>query len=90
MVTRGIYAYIRHPQYTGFLMVTFGMLLEWATLPLLIVWPMLIVIYYRLAKKEEADMAQEFGQAYIDYQQRTGMFLPRLRSSRLSAASAGK
>ncbi len=66
------------------------MLLEWVTPPLLIMWPLLIVIYYRLAKREEADMAQEFGQAYIDYQQRTGMFLPRLRASRLSTASTSQ
>ncbi|HZK65987.1 MAG TPA: isoprenylcysteine carboxylmethyltransferase family protein [Chloroflexota bacterium] len=41
LVTQGIYRYIRHPQYTGFLMITGGMLLEWATLPLLIMYPSL-------------------------------------------------
>lgn len=76
LVTEGIYAYIRHPQYTGFLMVTFAMLCEWATLPLLLMWPVLVVVYYRLARKEEADMEAEFGQAYVDYKNRTSMFLP--------------
>ena len=78
LVTNGIYNYIRHPQYTGFLLVTLGMIFEWATLPLLIMWPLLAMIYYRLAKKEESDIEIEFGQKYLEYRRRTGMFLPQL------------
>jgi methanethiol S-methyltransferase len=81
LVTSGIYAYVRHPQYTGFLLISLGMLLEWATIPLLIMWPILVVLYYRLARKEEKDMEQEFGSAYLEYKQRTSMFLPLRRSS---------
>lgn len=76
LVTAGIYGHIRHPQYTGFLLITLGMLAEWATLPLLIMWPVLAVLYYRLARKEEADMEAEFGQVYRDYRARTAMFIP--------------
>lgn len=78
LVTEGIYHFIRHPQYTGFLLLTLGMLFEWATLPLLIMWPILVILYYRLARREEADMEAEFGAAYRAYRSRTGMFLPRL------------
>lgn len=76
MVTSGIYRFIRHPQYTGFACFTIGMMLEWATLPMLIMWPILATIYYRLARREEADMRTEFGAAYDEYAERTGMFLP--------------
>jgi protein-S-isoprenylcysteine O-methyltransferase Ste14 len=76
LVTQGIYRYIRHPQYTGFLLVTLGMLCEWATLPLLIMWPILVWLYARLARREEADMQAEFGAEYGAYRSRTGMFLP--------------
>ncbi|MTI69702.1 MAG: isoprenylcysteine carboxylmethyltransferase family protein [Firmicutes bacterium] len=76
LVTSGIYAYIRHPQYTGFFLVTLGMILEWATLTLLLMWPTLIILYYRLAKKEEEDMLKEFGEDYKEYKKRTSMFLP--------------
>jgi protein-S-isoprenylcysteine O-methyltransferase Ste14 len=79
LVTNGIYSFIRHPQYTGFMLITLGMLLDWATIPLLIMWPLLIVLYYRLARREEADMEREFGPAYVAYKQHTGMFFPRLR-----------
>jgi protein-S-isoprenylcysteine O-methyltransferase Ste14 len=77
LVTGGLYGYIRHPQYTGFLLITLGMLVEWATIPLLIMWPIMVAIYYHLARKEESDMEKEFGPAYGAYRQRTGMFLPR-------------
>lgn len=56
LVTGGIYKYIRHPQYTGFFMITLGMMLEWVTLPLIILYSLLLVLYYRLAKKEESDV----------------------------------
>jgi protein-S-isoprenylcysteine O-methyltransferase Ste14 len=82
LVTDGIYRYIRHPQYTGFLMITLGMLLDWATLPMLIMWPIMAVMYTRLARKEEAEMVQAFGEQYVTYRQRTGMFLPRLFAGR--------
>jgi len=78
LVTTGIYRYIRHPQYTGFLLMTLGMLCEWATLPMLIMWPLLVLLYVRLAKREEADMCEEFGLSYDAYRSTTGMFLPRL------------
>lgn len=78
LVQQGIYRFIRHPQYTGFLLLTLGMLFEWATLPLLIMWPILVALYYRLAKREEADMEEQFGAEYRAYRARTGMFLPRL------------
>ncbi len=77
LVTRGIYKYIRHPQYTGFLLITSGMIFEWATIPLLLMWPILVVVYYRLARKEEEDMLRQFGDSYEQYKKVTGMFLPR-------------
>lgn len=76
LVTSGIYRFIRHPQYTGFACFTIGMMLEWATLPMLIMWPILAVMYYRLARAEESEMHREFGAAYERYAGETGMFLP--------------
>ena len=88
LVTSGIYRYIRHPQYTGFLLITLGMLCEWATLPMLIMYPIRVWLYARLARKEEADMRVEFGPAYDEYRAKTGMFLPRLLPARKAAVPA--
>ena len=76
VVRTGIYRYIRHPQYTGFMLLTLGMLLEWATLPLLFMWPFIVWMYYRLAKREERDMLAEFGEEYAQYMDRTTRFIP--------------
>jgi protein-S-isoprenylcysteine O-methyltransferase Ste14 len=91
LVTSGIYNFIRHPQYTGFLLITFGMMCEWVTLPMLIMWPVLVWLYYRLAKKEETQMELEFGLAYHAYRNSTGMFLPRLfRKNKMELNHAGR
>jgi len=76
LVRTGVYRYIRHPQYTGFLLLTFGMLIEWATLPLLFMWPFLIWMYVGLAKREERDLLAEFGEEYAQYMDRTTRFIP--------------
>ena len=68
--------YIRHPQYAGLLLLSFGMIVEWATLPMLIMFPIMIAMYVRLAKREEKDMILEFGDAYKAYMQTTKMFIP--------------
>ncbi len=76
LVTTGIYRYIRHPQYTGLLLLSLGMLIEWATLPLLVLFPVMVFMYVRLARREEKDMYGEFGEEYNCYKQRTKMFIP--------------
>jgi protein-S-isoprenylcysteine O-methyltransferase Ste14 len=76
VVKTGVYKYIRHPQYTGFMLLTVGMILEWATLPTLIMWPFIAILYYRLAKREENDMIKEFGEEYVMYMKRTKRFIP--------------
>ncbi|MCX7771783.1 MAG: isoprenylcysteine carboxylmethyltransferase family protein [Clostridia bacterium] len=76
LVTDGIYKYIRHPQYTGFFLLTLGMTLEWASLPLLVLLPVIFYMYIRLAKREEADMIHEFGDAYKKYMKKTKRFIP--------------
>jgi protein-S-isoprenylcysteine O-methyltransferase Ste14 len=78
MVTGGIYSYIRHPQYLGFLLITSGMLVQWITIPTALMWPILITLYYRLAKEEEKEMEERFGEAYLEYKDHVPMFIPFL------------
>lgn len=76
LVTKGIYKYIRHPQYTGLLLLSLGMLIEWATLPLIVFYPIMVWMYVKLAKHEEKDMLIEFGNEYSQYKKCTKMFIP--------------
>ncbi|GAB6138209.1 methyltransferase family protein [Halanaerobaculum tunisiense] len=76
LVTDGIYSYIRHPQYLGIFLLTVGMMIQWPTISTLIMWPVLIYSYYRLAKKEERDVLDEFGPEYEEYRKNTPAFFP--------------
>lgn len=76
LVTGGIYAYIRHPQYVGLFMIILGWLLHWPTLLTLILAPILLVIYYKLARREERELAEVFGDEYDEYARRTPRFFP--------------
>ena len=76
LVTSGVYRYIRHPQYTGLLLLSISMILNWATLSLLIMFPVIVFMYVRLAKREERDMLNEFGDEYRSYMKRTKRFIP--------------
>lgn len=75
----GPYAHTRHPQYVAFVLILLGFLLQWPTLLTLVMFPILLVMYGRLAITEEADMRQRFGKTYDDYAQHTPRFLPSWR-----------
>ncbi|NIO79390.1 MAG: DUF1295 domain-containing protein [Candidatus Aminicenantes bacterium] len=82
LVTDGIYSKVRHPQYSGLFLITIGMLIQWPTLLTLIMWPILMVVYYRLAKREEKECEQQFGEEYQQYRQQVPAFFPVLRSDK--------
>ena len=74
----GPYAYVRHPQYAGFVSIMLGFLLQWPTLITLIMFPILVYMYARLAHREEQEVLAEFGDEYRRYMARTPAFLPRV------------
>jgi protein-S-isoprenylcysteine O-methyltransferase Ste14 len=76
LVTTGIYKYIRHPQYAGFFLIMTGWLLHWETTLTLAMYPILVIMYYYLASKEDKALKNEFGDEYETYRQKTPMFLP--------------
>ena len=81
LATTGAYARIRHPQYDAFVLIMFGFLLQWPTLLTLLMFPMLAWMYVRLARSEEKDALVEFGDAYIQYTQKTPAFFPHMGSA---------
>jgi protein-S-isoprenylcysteine O-methyltransferase Ste14 len=78
LVTTGIYEYVRHPQYLGFLLLTLGMNILWITFSTLFLWPILVILYYRLAKKEDKELEEQFGEKYRKYKRRVPMLIPRV------------
>ena len=85
LATGGVYAYVRHPQYIGFIFVMFGFLLQWPTLLTLAMFPVLVAMYVHLARVEEREALKQFGDEYRRYMARTPGYFPRfatLRSKR--------
>ncbi|MBY0576192.1 MAG: isoprenylcysteine carboxylmethyltransferase family protein [Gallionellaceae bacterium] len=78
LATTGVYARIRHPQYDAFILIMFGFLLQWPTLLTLLMFPVLVWMYVRLARSEERDVLAEFGDEYSRYVQQTPAFFPRM------------
>lgn len=79
LVTWGIYRYIRHPQYTGLLLLTLGQMIQWPTILAAVLWPGLVVLYVRLSLKEEKIMRKIHGRHYDEYSRYTGRFLPNIK-----------
>ena len=78
LATTGWYARCRHPQYIAFIMIMFGFLLQWPTLPTVVMFPILVVVYIRLAKHEEQVALKEFGDEYRQYYESTPAWIPQL------------
>jgi protein-S-isoprenylcysteine O-methyltransferase Ste14 len=77
----GPYARVRHPQYAGFIAIMVGFLLQWPTLPTLVMFPILVVVYRRLAIREEREVRANFEEAWDVYAGATPRFIPRFRHS---------
>jgi protein-S-isoprenylcysteine O-methyltransferase Ste14 len=78
LATSGAYNYVRHPQYVAFILIMFGFLLQWATVLTLVMFPVLVWMYARLAKSEEREAREQFGKEYEIYAARVPAFFPRL------------
>lgn len=85
LATAGPYARIRHPQYVAFVMILLGFLLQWPTLLTLVMFPILVAMYGRLAVAEEREMRERFGAEFDAYAARTPRFVPGLGNSASTA-----
>ncbi len=84
LATAGPYARIRHPQYVAFLTIMFAFLLQWPTLLTLFMFPIMVLVYTRLARAEERQITATFGKAYRAYAEHVPAFIPRFHSTPLA------
>ena len=77
VATKGLYTVVRHPQYLGLGFAALGLAIMWPRLLTLTLFGIMLFLYYLLAKDEERRMTDRFGESYISYMNRTGMFFPR-------------
>jgi protein-S-isoprenylcysteine O-methyltransferase Ste14 len=76
VATRGLYRVIRHPQYLGLGLAALGLVIMWPRFLNLALFALMLFLYYLLAKDEESRMTRRFGEIYLAYRKRTGMFFP--------------
>jgi protein-S-isoprenylcysteine O-methyltransferase Ste14 len=88
LVTGGIYRYLRHPQYLGLILIVVAFNIQWPTLPTVVMAPVLIVMYVRLARREEEELRTVFGDAFPEYAARTPAFIPWGRGRSMTARLA--
>jgi protein-S-isoprenylcysteine O-methyltransferase Ste14 len=87
LMTDGVYARVRHPQYTGLFLIVFGEgIVHWPTIVSVVAFPVIVLAYTYLARKEEEQMLEKFGDEYRAYQRRVPMFIPRFDSGQLKEA----
>ena len=69
LVTSGVYAYSRHPQYVGFILIIVGWFIHWPSLLTLAMVPVLVYVYYKLALVEEQEVKESISdtEAYEQY-----------------------
>ncbi len=83
LATNGLYALVRHPQYTGLFVALFGEgIVHWPTLFSVALFPLIVLVYWLLARSEEKRVLEEFGDEYRAYQRRVPMFIPRIEQWR--------
>ena len=88
--TGGLYRFVRHPQYTGIFLAIFGEgVVHWPTIFSVAMFPIIVIAYVLLARKEERQMMEKFGEEYRAYRQRVPAFLPRWGQWKRLAAVAG-
>lgn len=80
LVTTGIYQKIRHPQYLGAILSHIGISIMLSSLYSILVTPALMIRDFLICKKEDSELAKEFGTEYEDYQDKVPMFLPNKSS----------
>lgn len=79
LATGGLYALVRHPQYTGLFVGLFGEgVVHWPTIFSVALFPVIVLAYWLLARSEERRVLQDFGDEYRAYMQRVPMFIPRI------------
>ncbi len=77
LVTRGPYAFVRHPMYLGLLLASLGGLLLYRTWTLLFLLSNALMVLLFRGRREEQALAAEFGEQWLEYCRRVPFLIPR-------------
>ncbi|WP_034891729.1 methyltransferase family protein [Gillisia sp. Hel_I_29] len=77
LITTGIFKYLRHPIYTGILLILFSVAIYITSEYKLIISILLLILFQFKSKYEESRLIANF-ENYKDYMKDTGKFIPKL------------
>jgi protein-S-isoprenylcysteine O-methyltransferase Ste14 len=82
LVCTGPYLYTRNPMLTGLYLLMFGVGFGIGSLSLILIFTPLFILVNTLELKmiEEPELEKRLGKEYLDYKNRTPMYIPRLRN----------
>ena len=75
-VLGGLYSSVRHPQYLALGVAGLGLSILWPRFLTVVLWFVMTIVYYFLAKDEERRMLNAHETTYRAYMSTTGMFFP--------------
>jgi len=81
LVMTGPYQFVRNPMLTGVFLLLFGIGFAIKSLSLVVLFTPLFILanVWELKEIEEPELVKRLGKDYVAYQQRTPMFIPRMR-----------
>lgn len=89
VATALLYRYVRHPQYLSFAVAGLGIVFYWPRFINLLLFFVMLIGYYALARTEEERVEHQHGEHYLLYKQRTAMFVPGRIGERVVQAILG-
>jgi len=79
LVATGLYGKFRHPQYAGLILMVIAFLIMWPTILTVVLAPFLIGRYILLAREEDRELEEEFGDHFRHYRETVPAFIPSMR-----------
>ena len=78
LITSGVFAFARHPIYSGILFMAFGLSVWWNSGYKLGISFLLLLVFYFKSRYEEERLENRFPE-YVLYKRQTGRFFPKFR-----------
>ncbi len=85
LITTGLYSIVRHPQYFGLILATFGFTLKANNFMSGVAWLVMTCGYFMLASSEDGKLEKEFGEDFQEFRRRVPFIFP-VFPSRISKA----
>ncbi len=77
LLKNGPYRFVRHPFYSAFMFLGFGIALFFASVPGMVASLLMVPLWEKLAEMEERELLEYWGREYEEFMETRGRFLPR-------------